>query len=97
MSKKKFASPFLILGPIVPGEDDQETGGGSAQSGFKPYPCSFEEWLKMFQGDYKEPKDGVIDWDDYAAWWDLNDFEGSPWSESNDDGSAVTIELYPDL
>lgn len=100
MSKKKFASPFLILAPIVPGEDDDVTGGGSAQSGFKPYPCSFDDWLKMFHTDYDE--DGDFDRDDYRTWWIENQFSEDDWNKYNPpstggDGNNALIELHPEL
>ena len=66
MAKKKFSSPFLILGGMSAG-DDEVIGGGSAQSGQDPWLCDYNDWLLMYAADITE--DNVEDEHDYYLWF----------------------------
>ena len=67
MAKKKFASPFLILGGLVDEGDDTVIGGGSGQSGQEAYLCDFDEWCIMFFADVDGDTD--VDAYDYYRWF----------------------------
>lgn len=56
--------------------DDTDISNVSGQSGFEPYPCTFQEWLKLFA------EEGYETYDDYVDWWEENFFEGDPYPEN---------------
>ena len=76
MSRKPFAAPFIGRG-MTP-TDDVVIGGGSGQSGEKPYPCSFDDWLTAFADD-----NPFAELDDYRTWWKENGFSESEWNIYN--------------
>lgn len=82
MDKKKFFIPFVVLdGGLNPGGDASEDAGGSGDTGFEPFPCSFADWQKSFAEDYDLDDD--IDFDDYGQWWADNGFSLDEWEKLN--------------
>lgn len=75
-----FVRPTVLLG------DDTVIGGGTGQGGVNPPvgPMSFSAWLAS---DWKEDliQNGVIDEDDYAAWWESWGFTKEQWEYYNPD------------
>lgn len=80
MSKKYGFSPFVFLLDV--GGDEEESGGGSGQSGVRPSPCTYNVWLKCFAKDYD---DNGYDTTDFAKWWQENSFSIDAWNELNPD------------
>ena len=76
MSKRDYRKPFLMSGPIQPGDDGELTGPGSGQSGFEPYACTFDEWLVMFADSWidADPSHRATH-DDYLEWLKAYNFE----------------------
>ena len=87
MDKKKFSIPFVVLDSgLNPGGDASEGAGGSADTGFEPFPCSFADWQKSFAVDcYPLEPDDKIDFDDYGQWWADNEFSLDDWKKFNGD------------
>lgn len=80
MAKKIGFMPKIILRDITPG-DDTVIGGGTGQSTTDPFPCDFADWQTMFAEDYDLDED--IDFNDYATWWEENEFSMDDWDRLN--------------
>ena len=81
MAKRKFVTPVILAGGLIPDSGSSGTiiGEGSAQSGIKPYTCGYEEWLIMFAGGYDGDGDTEPDtYDDWLIWMESNGFDPSP-------------------
>ena len=80
MAKRKFVVPYVVLSHVDPGGSGSQEGGGSAQSTTDPFPCTFQDWLKLFGVD--NTGDEEITLDDYGIWWLEQKFTLDQWKEA---------------
>ena len=71
MVERKFFEPPVLFAfePEMPGDDDDQ-GLGTGQGGQNPFPCTYQEWLKLFKVDLNE--DGIFSEADYDLWMTKN-------------------------
>ena len=87
MAKRFGFHPSIILTAAPTPTPTTVIGSGSAQSGvvLPPVgPLSYSAWLAS---EYAEDliENGTIDQNDYAAWWEGEDFTQAQWEELNPD------------
>lgn len=75
---------FPVINPLNDEGDSTVVGGGTGQDTTDdPYPCSFNDWMTLFQDNYDGDEDGIIDFEDYRTWWEDNEFSMEAWDEYN--------------
>ena len=69
MSKKNFILPKILM--MEGGGDGQVIGGGTGQGGVVviTQPIGFDVWFSDPEYKKDHVEDGIIDINDYAAWW----------------------------
>ena len=86
--KRKFVIPNITLlssGGLDDGGNPIIIGGGTGQGNIGgAVPVSYSAWKNTIW--YEDIiNDGVIDENDYAAWWESNNFTQEDWEELNPD------------
>lgn len=79
MSKRRFISPVLLTGGLIPDDESDIIGGGSSQTGQEPFACSYDDWLMMFADDFDDNDNGEPD--DIEEWKDWMEKHGFDWQE----------------
>jgi hypothetical protein len=84
MAKKNAFSPIIFSSVILTGSEGTVIGGGSGHGGLNQpaSPMSFDDWKNS---DWAEDliQNGIIDEDDYAAWWESWSFTKDQWEYYN--------------
>ncbi len=82
--KKNYSFNPLVRPAVLLSGDDTVIGGGSGQGGLAPRPISYSDWVTSpWAEDYDFNGDGDYSLEEYAYWWEDQNFTMEAWNELN--------------